>query len=153
MGYQRVLSEISQDFHVSLPLTEQDIIELHSMCMLEGFHAITVPNLEAGRSMMQTLLASLDFYHAVAALSIQGDEPLPTSVADLFQLLEGNQRAKLADIDILESFFLEHFNYDFLWVEACPELLRMPWYLAIQQTIQKFNIHNEIPIFIISYEG
>lgn len=152
MGYQGPAIDIQQNFYVSLPLSEQTIIELHSMCMLEGFHAITVPDLAAGRSMMSTLLSSLNYYDAVAALTIREDEALPDYVADLFQLMEGNLRSRLSDNETIEQFFLEKFNFDFLWIEACLELVDTPWYSSILQVIQKFNIHNEIPIFIISYE-
>ena len=153
MGYQRAAIESAQDFHVKLPLSEQDIIDLHSMFMLQGFHHLTVRDISTGRDMIQEFLSSLDYYYNIAALTIVDEGPLPENVADLYVLLEGNYRSSLASSDIIENFFLEQFHYDFLWIEACPELLTMPWYSHIQQTIHTFNIDAEIPIFIVSYES
>ncbi|MGE0206673.1 MAG: hypothetical protein AB7R69_02375 [Candidatus Babeliales bacterium] len=128
--------------------TEQDIIALHDDFLTHGFHYLKVPDVRTGRRMMETFLYSLkNYYLDVACLSME-ELPLPAAVADIYETLEWYGYIRHA---CLESFFLEQWYFDFIWIEATENLLRSPWFCNFSQLLEEFLINDEIPIFIISY--
>jgi len=96
---------------------------------------------------MQTLLSSLDYYHAVACLT-GSDMELPAEAQDLFSYLVERRYIP----NNLEQFFLEHDEFDFLWLELTPCLLIQPWLNEFRALLIDHNMHIKMPIMCISYD-
>jgi len=127
-------------------LSDQQIIELHIRFLTNGFQHIQVPTIQEGRELMNTLLTSLDYYHAIACLT-ESDLPLPPNTRDLFSdLVEGRYLP-----NNLEQFFLECEDIDFQWLELTPHLLVQPWIEDFKYLLIDHNMHLKMPIMCISY--
>lgn len=128
-------------------LSDQQIIDLHMRFLTNGFQHIQVPTIKEGRELIQTLLSSLDYYHAVACLTTS-DLELPANAQDLFSdLVEGRYVP-----NNLEQFFLEHDDFDFLWLELTPCLLMQPWIDEFKSLLIDHHLHMRMPIMCISYD-
>lgn len=127
-------------------LSDQQIIDLHMRFLTNGFQHIQVPTIKEGRELMQTLLSSLDYYHAVACLT-GSDMQLPDGTQDLFSLLVEGRYVP----NNLERFFLEQEEFDFLWLELTPCLLTQPWLEKFKALLIDHNMHLKMPIMCISY--
>lgn len=127
-------------------LTDQQIIDLHMRFLTNGFQHIQVPTIKEGRDLIETLLSSLDYYHAVACLTAS-DLELPANALDIFsQLVEGRYVP-----NNLEQFFLDHDEFDFLWLELTPSLLNQPWIDTFKSLFIDNHMHVKMPIMCISY--
>jgi hypothetical protein len=128
-------------------LSDQQIIDLHMRFLTNGFQHIQVPTIKEGRELMQTLLSSLDYYHAVACLT-GSDMQLPDGTQDLFSLLVEGRYVP----NNLEPFFLEQDEFDFLWLELTPCLLIQPWLEEFKALSIDHKMHLKMPIMCISYD-
>jgi|GEM_PF-3375829 hypothetical protein len=128
-------------------LSDQQIIDLHVRFLTHGFQHIQVPSIKEGRELMQTLLSSLDYYHAVACLT-SSDIQLPNDAKDLFSILVEGRYVP----NNLEPFFLEYGDFDFLWLELMPHLLVQPWLEEFKALLIDHNMHIKMPIMCISYD-
>jgi len=129
------------------PLTESSILELQDTFLTNGFHHIKVKDIESGRSLISTFLDSLGLYHDVACLTAAGHEFLDPLVTHLHF---GSKNIDEADKE-LEYFFIEHFYYDFLWIETSQELDVQPWYPLFKTKLNEFNVNHGAPIIFMSY--
>lgn len=133
---------------VSQPFSEADIIELHNRFLTTGFHSLKVKNIQEGRSLVYTLLASLNYHHNVACLSV-ASERLESYVHDIHKTLHEfgpiNEQA-------LFDYFLDEFNCDFLWIEMSKELMAQSWFADFEQMIHDFHLNQHVPIIMLSYE-
>jgi len=133
---------------ISNPFTEQDILDLQDEFLTHGFHYLMVDNVQVGRRIIQTFLHSLkNYYQEIGCLSVS-EILLPDGITDIYEILEwyGYLRKPY-----LESFFLDQWYFDFLWIEATEELLLSSWFCQFSQLLEDFMLNEEIPIFIISY--
>jgi len=135
---------------VSQPLCEEDILCLQELFLSNGWHCISVDDIHAGRSMVSTMLYSLNYYHDIACLTVAEQQPLDSRCCDLYtKLLEkGHLDSQSYDI---EEFFLEDFYADFLWIEETEELKDAAWYNHFLQTVHDLKIDNHMPIILLSY--
>ena len=133
---------------ISQPFSEADIIELHNRFLTPGFHSLKVKNVQEGRSLVYTILASLNHHHNIACL---GTVPiaLESYVHNIYNTLKEfdaiNEQA-------LFDFFLEEFNCDFLWIEINTELVAQSWFADFEHMLNDFHIHQYVPIIMLSYE-
>lgn len=142
----------TQEFHVvTQPFSERDIIWLQELFLTNGWHCLQVEDLHAGRSLINTMLYSLNYYHDVVCLTIEDHPLLDSSYFDVYlHLLEGEYLdGQPCDV---EEFFIEHFYADFLWIEETSELVRSAWYQQFLQALQDLKMANHIPIIILSYK-
>lgn len=133
---------------IKSPFSEQDILDLQDEFLSYGFHYIKVDTVQDGRRVVNTFLHSLkSYYQALGCLSM-AEHYLPDSVTDIYELLEWYGYLKY---NSLESFFVDQWYFDFLWIEATEELLTSAWFCTFSQLLEDFSINRKIPIFIISY--
>lgn len=144
-----VVESVLYSKHVATPFSECDIIELHDTFLTNGLHMLTVRNLAMGRSVVSILLESLNCFSTVACLTLSR-APLKPTICNLYDELIFNGALCLKD-DALETFLLEEFYYDFLWIEATPALVESPWFLHFESTLIKFNLVTTMPIILFSY--
>lgn len=133
---------------INSPFTEKDILDLQEEFLSNGFHYLKVHDVQDGRRVINTFLYSLkSYYQDVGCLSL-ANICLPDSITDIYEMLEWYGYLKH---NCLESFFIDQWYSDFLWIEATEELLLTPWFCTFSQLLEDFAVHKEIPIFIISY--
>ncbi len=142
-----ILSEkLTRSLHCSRffepPFSEQEIIELNDVFLTHGIHDITVSDIAAGRTLIDTFLSSLNYYNNVACLTAS-DIPLRSSIFDIYSEVAGGD---------LEEFFLEQFYFDFLWIEVSPTLTETAWFLNFELKLLSFNMDQLLPVIILSYE-
>ena len=129
------------------PFSEQDILELQDEFLTNGFHYLTVSNIQTGRKIINTFLSSLNYYQEVGCLTI-ADQALVENVSNICKLLENSDYLQNMNF---EEFFLEQWYYDFVWIEAIEQLWYLPWFKKLYQQIVNGTIEDSLPIFILSY--
>jgi len=142
----------SCDMHtyaVSQPFSEKDIINLQDLFLKNGWHCLNVKDLHTGRSIIATLLYSLNYYHDVACLSTE-DISLDSAFIDIYAQLIDEAFVDGQYYDI-ESFLLDNFFADFLWIEETDALLKTDWYEHFLVALADLKIHKHMPIILLSY--
>lgn len=148
MKYSRIAIESARSMkHIHQSISEYDILELQEIFLTYGLHSLKVPTLPFGRDLIIQLLDSLHCYSNVACLSLSS-RPLRPSMVDLYAEL-GLAGALAHSHTMLETFLIEHFYYDFLWIEMTQELDEAPWYWYFEQKLLDFNLIKTLPIIIV----
>jgi len=144
------LGNIQKSKHVRGPLSEHDILDLQDKFLNNGFHYVNVSDVQFGRSLVSQFLKSLNYYHENAVLSIS--MPLvDSSIVDLYyELVQYGYLDSLQNRD-LDEFFIDQFYYDFLWIEACHELVDSRWFSEFFTRLVRFKIDRHIPVLVMSY--
>lgn len=139
-------------YSVTLPWSEEDILQLQALFLTTGMHAITVPQVHAGRTIIARLLQSLHCFSHVAALTVS-DLPLAPAVCNVYEelllggFIERQQATRAFD------YFLDEFNADFLWIEESSNLLSTPWYRTVREYIDELKVSQHIPVVRVLYAG
>ena len=144
------LADTLQDARVVVrPFSEADIIELHNRFLTPGFHSLKVKNIEEGRSLVYTLLASLNCHHDIACLSMDRQR-LKAYVCDVYKALR--QEGTIGESSLFD-FFLDQFACDFLWIEMTPELMACSWFADFEHMLYDFHLNQNVPVIMLSYES
>ena len=141
---------IQRSKHIRGPLSEHEILDLQDKFLTNGFHYITVSDVDFGRQLISRFLKTLHCYTDNAVLSIS-NLVLNGSVTDIYyELVKGGYTdpTKLSDV---HEFFVEQFYYDFIWIEACHELVDNNWFAEFFRNMIHFKIDQHIPVLVISY--
>jgi hypothetical protein len=140
---------ISQSQMIHEPLSDSEILQIQDIFLTKGIHSIKVHDIQSGRIVMKRFLESLNCYHAIACLTMT--EPIiGINIIDLYsELLTGNYCAALHE-QSLTDFFINQFNYDFLWIEASEQLLNSLWFTCFEQALFNLNIQTRMPIFVVT---
>lgn len=145
-------NDIQVQNHSLLQLvSEHEILELQDLFLTPGFNYLTVPSVQAGRELISSFLHSLQHYSQIACLSA-GSAELPRDISSLHDEMAFYGALALSH-NALESFLLEQFHYDFLWIESSPELMQTAWYGYFEQKLSDFNIASTMPILVVSYNN
>jgi hypothetical protein len=147
---RQFLNHIHEIEGVSQPLSEQTILELQEKFLSNGFQYIKVKSIPEGRALIDTFLKTLTMYHDVACLT-KSQIPLQ-SATDIYSLLEGGGYLSPFEQHYLEEFFIEHFYFDFMWIEATLEVLTSSWFESVKKILINSAIDQHIPILICVYE-
>lgn len=126
---------------------EQEIIDLHNMFLTNGVHYISVVDLKQGRELVQTFLTSLHCYTSIACLTLS-HEQLADDVCDVYAEL-ATEYSPIINGDIIEQYLLDRFYFDFLWIEASPQLLNTAWYPEFEDKLTSINLDCILPIIVI----
>jgi len=141
MNFSPVGSDILRT--IKEPFSENDVLYLQDLFLTPGVHHIEVDNIIKTRTMIDKVLYSLQYHQKAACLSLS-DLPLATGVSDVLKTLIADDY--LVSKNNLVLFFLEHFYFDFLWIEETPNLLDSMWYEQFKQHLTDFNFNRSIPI-------
>jgi len=142
--------DIQRSKHIRKQLSDYDILDLQDTFLSNGFHYIAVNDVAFGRDLVLRFLKSLNCYHENAVLSISAPT-MDLSLTDVYyELAQGGYTDPKRDED-LNEFFIDRFYYDFIWIEACHELVDRPWFAEFFTKMVNFKIHQHIPVIIISY--
>ncbi len=127
------------------PFSEADIFELHDMFLTNGFHFFKAPTIEQGRSIVYTLLDSLDYYHNIGCLSLN-TQPVST-VTNINNVLLDTTISWTKEF--LAEYLLEIFFFDFFWIEATSTLIQYEMFDLFQETLTDLNLDRTSPIIVI----
>jgi hypothetical protein len=138
-GISRVISE---------PFSESDVLYLQDLFLKPGIHDITIDQFDKVRNILSEVLNSLQYHQKIACLSLL-DLPLDFNkdgqeICDVLKILITEDY--LVTSDSLQLFFLDHFYFDFLWIEETQEMRDCLWYSQFVQHLIDFNFNNSIPI-------
>ncbi len=134
---------------VIAPFTEQDILHLHKALLTPGFHYFHVLNVDAGRLFMQQFLNSLHYYNNIGYLAATTGTK-EYNFRDILEELQEN--GFLYKPYFLDEFFIDNFDYDFIWIETTAQLYTLSWYKEFQNKLNEYNVPAHIPVVILSYE-
>jgi len=142
---------MDQLHEVSQPFSETDIIWLQELFLTNDWHCLRLDDIHSGRSIINTMLYSLNYYHDVACLTMEEYPQLDSECCDLYlQLLEGGYLD--GEPYDLEAFFLENFYADFLWIEETHELVKTPWYQQFLMVLHDLQMTHHMPVIVLSYK-
>ena len=130
---------------IAMPCTEAEILYLQTIFTTPGLHSLTVSNIQDGRQMIMEQLKILQWHQEVGFLTAdQTAQYLPAQ--NLVTLLD-----QPIDQEGVEAFFIEHFYYDFLWIECTHGLLNMHWIYSFETELFKYRLDTMIPIVLLTY--
>ena len=130
-------------------MTEDDILYLQDIFLTNGMHAIKVPDVQSGRSIIYAVLQSLNFYQMVSCMTCIGEPPLKTSVVDVYSLV--SRAYHEAPYEEIESFFIEDFFSDFLWIELSQDLINTTTLVHSFHALYSLDMFRRMPIIALSY--
>lgn len=133
------------------PFTEKEILVLQEKFLSNGFQYIKVRDHKSGRTIVQRFLDSLAIYHDVACVSLSNN-PLPNYITDIYYELANDGYLDPFGQHYLDDYFIEHFYFDFIWIEATQKLFNSIWFQDFEDKILSFKVDEHIPLIIISYE-
>ena len=145
----RYFHEITEAYQ---PLSEQAILEIQEKFLVNGFQYLKARSIQEGRSIIETFLQTLNFYHNVACLTTVKKLPL-YEATDIYAVLEVGGYLDSFEQQYLEEYFVEHFYFDFMWVEATTEMLISDWFEEVKKTLINSAIDQHIPILICVYDA
>lgn len=144
-----------KNFHLSqsklqldVPNREQNILYLQDRFLINDFHHFKVENILDGRKIISTMLNSLNYYQNIACLTTFNNCNLQKNIFDVY--IELSKEKYLENVDNLIEFFLETFDFDFIWIEESNNILQTKWYKIFKQHLVDFNFHKIMPIIVIS---
>lgn len=130
---------------VMFPFSEKDIIYLQNMFTVPGVNVITVESVKKGRALISQLLTSLNWYQDSAYLASSNAVPCHNAT-NIITKIDQPLTAKT-----IAQFFINDFYYDFLWIEATPDLLSEQWLADIEIQLTNFHIDYMIPVIVVLY--
>ncbi len=148
----RQLVEHLHEFNlIQEPFSESQIIALQEKFLENGFQYIKVRSVTKGRTIIESFLQSLGLYQDIVILSTTPILP-KTMVTDLYYELSNSGYLNSFEPYYLEEFFIEHFYYDFMWIEATRDILNEPWFDDFKKKIIDMGLDQHIPIMVVLYE-
>jgi hypothetical protein len=141
--------------HLEMALfSENDILYVTDAFFACGFHDFSVADSAVGRAIVATFLGSTHCFSTVGCLTIS-EEILDAPAINIyhdFVLYGVFDSIVLADMYYaLDSFILERFYYDFVWIEETPELINSIWFKYFKRKLFQFAISFELPIITYNY--
>ncbi|MFT6765392.1 MAG: hypothetical protein ACJAZS_000269 [Alteromonas naphthalenivorans] len=130
---------------ITAPYTEAEILYLQTIFTTPGVHTLAVPNIRAGRTMIMEQLKVLQWHQEIGFLTADQSARC-LSAQNILKLID-----QPIDQENIETFFIEHFYYDFLWIETTHGLLNMPWIYSFEQQLFSYRLDTMIPIVILTY--
>lgn len=145
MHYIHEISKVHQ------PLSEQAILEIQEKFLSNGFQYLKVKSIKEGRSIIETFLNTLTLYNDVACLTTTKD-PILHNATDIYGIFEAGGYLSPFESCYLEEYFIEHFYFDFMWIEATMDMLTSTWFEDVKKILIHTAIDQHIPILVCVYE-
>lgn len=136
---------------VHQPLSEQSILEIQEKFLSNGFQYLKVQSIQEGRALIETFLNTLGLYNDVACLTTAKDS-IPHNATDIYRILEAGGYLSPFEDYYLEEYFVEHFYFDFMWIEATTDMLMSSWFENVKKILIHTAIDQHIPILVCVYE-
>lgn len=140
---ERLQRHYIDTLYIQTPCSQQELIDLHSLCVTPGIHTIMVDSIEKGRLLIESLLLSLDCYTNIACITLSKSVSIHFPMYDCAQDLQ-NQPC-------IEAFCAEHYFFDFMWIELTQELRTTIWYKNLEEYLFATSVNSDLPVIIIRY--
>ena len=114
-------------------ISELQILELQDVFLTNGFHYITVPTIQEGRSLVYTFLDALRCFQAVGCIT-KNKIGLEKGIFDIVSYLDFCGFNDVSNNAERELYFIEDFDFDFVWIESDK---KDQWQLCFEQKIQE----------------
>ena len=138
------------DFLFTLPFSEQDVLELQGIFVALGVHIIRTKNVLEGRTIIQTILNSLNYYHNIGCITNEQD--LPVNVCDIINHIK-LQKSQHSDLlTNLEDFFSIHPCFDFVWIEFTKDIKNNYSQKDIKNLFDMYHVEERMPVVIVMYD-
>jgi hypothetical protein len=135
---------------LSWPLLDFQIIEFQKKLMQPTIHQLITKDRSSGRSLIETFLPTLKYYHQVACLTSDDADDLQS--VDVLSTLLGLEE-HYGMTQAIEMFFLENSELDFVWIELSDDLLSLMSMEHVNQFCNLFTGHGSMPILVLSYQN
>src|SRR3990167_2960052 len=136
---------------VHQPLSEQSILEIQEKFLSNGFQYLKVQSIQEGRALIEMFLNTLTLYSDVACLTTTKD-PILYNATDVYRILEAGGYLSPFEDCYLEEYFVEHFYFAFMWIEATTDMLMSSWFENVKKILIHTAIDQHIPILVCVYE-
>lgn len=134
----------------NLPLTNFEVMTLHSIFMNPTYSNIQVTDILSGRIIIQKILYSLNYYHAIGCLSLtNGTQDF---IVNIFQIIQKNAQVYGLQYAI-NQFFIEYTQLDFIWIEVTENLITQFGQSNIDYFVKIMTQHQAMPVIIVQYES
>ena len=133
------------------PFSELDILELQNKFLTFGLHHIKTTNVQSGRSMVATILKSLNYYQNVGSITQEGGNLFESH--DIYQQVKYNESYNEENLSTaLELFFTVNPHFDFVWIELTKELKNINIAMNIEKVFKMCHADERLPVILLSYE-
>ncbi len=132
----------------NLPLTNIEVMTLHSMFMNPTYSNLEVSDILSGRIIIQKILNSLNYYQSVGCLSILNYKQ--NFIIDIFQTIQNDAQVYGLRYAI-NQFFIENTQLDFIWIELTDDLITQFGQSNIDYFIKIMTQHQAMPVIIVHY--
>ncbi len=146
MNVERIKEPSNGMDEVTMPLSEDTILKLHHMFTTVGVHTIQVKNVVEGRRIVHAILDSLQWYHEIAYISEDSRIDFQRDAKNLFSELDRCETEAM-----ISDFFISHFHYDFLYIEATPTIKQKKWLPLFKEQLKVFHIDVMMPVLVLEY--
>lgn len=126
-------------------MSEEQILQLQDLFLSAGSHTMHVADHAQGRVIINTFLRALRCYNSIGCFT-QSNLTLEKEFFDIYSYLQGCGYLHETSSMNLDQFFLEEFEFDFIWIEADPSKKDIA---CFEQKLQEFEIDRRIAIFKI----
>lgn len=126
---------------------ESDILTLCDLFLTPGIHYITFATLTEGRKTVNLFVDMLKCYRTVGF--IDRVRPVANHGMNLYEFF-AHYHDDTALREALELFFLEEFDYDFIWIVYPKYMVARTFINIFLDQIIAFNIDQKIPLVFIS---
>ena len=148
---RQFINHIHEIDAVHQPLSDQTILEIQEKFLSNGFQYLKIGTIKEGRSLIQLFLGSMSIHHDIACLTLQ-ERSLPSNVTNIYSILNGGGYLSSFELCCIEEYFIEHFYFDFMWIEATSDLLLSGWFEGVKKILINSAIDQHIPILVCVYE-
>ena len=131
-------------------LKEKDILILQELFWQTGEHYLKVTSVEEGRLLVLTFLSSLYHYKKIACLTLIPGQ-LPLKAQNLSNRLKKEEFKDRAIFDT-EDFLLNHFDFDFVWIEMTKEIRQADWFIHFEQKVFDYKLAQNCSIIFMEYK-
>lgn len=148
---QRILEKNRSDLNTAInplqtPLSEHSLLYVQNLFTTPGFHSLYVKNVQMGRTIIESQLQALQWYHSVGCLGTHANQIFSYAHNIIHEF-----EHQIINKELIESFFLEKFYYDFLWIEFTKELTAITWIRDFKEQLSLYRLDNTIPIISVYY--
>ncbi len=123
------------------PLSENDIIFLQNQFMQNGIFYLDAINLKSARSIIKTILISLNFYKNVAYVSDCNIDNDFVNIYETIKMQQTNQSENFFE------YFMNEFNFDFIWIEDSGNNSSK----MFKETIIEFGLNKDLPVILVNF--
>lgn len=125
-------------------LSNNDILILQDIFLTKGLHCLHVDSLKTGRTIIYTIIHSLNYYETIGCITLNQQIPLEDSVINVYQ--DAYTRFGTSySLDDIENMFLDYWFIEYAWIENSKTSSCDPLYKACTNVMRSLDFTEHIP--------